>query len=420
MLRRIIVILLGLLSSLHVFSQIKQDTSLYKPNENPNYIIQKDTTSVLSDSILIKEQFRLDSIALRQEFIRDSLVAREKFVKDSLYYRKQILDSVIFLNRRLPKLIEAAIKSSNEEIVIYSDPVNIIGDSSLSDFTYRVLSQKIDKPYAPWRSTIKLSGSSFRVKIDTVNKKVISVRSPEMNYSFNYDYDERIVRMNGRKTIVKKRSGNYYKYPIDSIFFDRKGRVMKLKRYAHYFEATDSYQKGASLYIDIEQIKEFDYFSDGVLSNYRLINYCDGSGGKNKNEVCHIVNYSLSRQGRKFTVLRKNEPKNDYSDGTFIFEFDSNFDMKSMKFTNVTKKLNRNFIIELNEDRNVSRYLYEKDGRINKTILVNYNKSPNAKHKVETIVCYFEEDGISYYQKNSTTGKSRIRNKLTMIWNPWK
>jgi len=174
------------------------------------------------------------------------------------------------------------------------------------------------------------------------------------------------------------------------------------------------------LYVDIEQIKEFDYFPDGVLSNYRVVNYCGRETGKNVNEVCHIVSYSLSREGRKFIVVRKNEPKNDYSDGTFIFEFDSNFDMKGMVFTNVTKKISRNFIIELNEDRNVSRYLYEKDGRINKTLLVNYNNSPNAKYKVETTVCYFEEDGISYYQKNTTTGKSRNRNKLTMKWNLWK
>jgi len=409
MLRKIIIIFLGLLSFSQVFAQIDQDTTKNNQKQNPNFIIQNDTTRVPSDSI-----------ALRQEFIRDSLIAREKFVKDSLYHRKHILDSLTFLNRKLPKLIEAAIKSINEEIIIYTDQVNIIGDSTLSNFTYRVLSQKIDKPYSPWRSTIKLSGNSFRIKIDTVNKKVSSVRSPEINYSFNYDFDARIVRMNGRKTILKKRTGNYYKFPIDSVFFDRKGRVKKLKKYVHYFEATNNYKKGASLYVDIEQIKEFNYFPDGVLSNYRLVKYCGRETGKSKNEVCHIVSYSLSRQGRKFTVLRKNEPKNDYSDGTFIFEFDSNFDMKRMEFTNVKKNLNRNCIIELNEDRNVSRYLYEKDGIINKTILVNYNNSPNAKHKVETIVCYFEEDGISYHQKNSTTGKSRSRNKLTMKWNPWK
>ena len=89
--------------------------------------------------------------------------------------------------------------------------------------------------------------------------------------------------------------------------------------------------------------------------------------------------------------MKRNEPKSDYSDGTFIFEFDSNFDMKGMEFTNITKVRTKKYIIELNEDRNVSRYLYEKDGRINKTLLVNYYNNPNAKHKVETIVCEFDD-----------------------------
>ncbi len=193
-----------------------------------------------------------------------------------------------------------------------------------------------------------------------------------------------------------------------------------MKKYAHYFEATDKYQKGASLYVDLTQIKEFEYFPDGVLSNYRLVNYCDRWGGIKINEVCNVVNYAITRQGEKYTVLRKNEPKNDYSDGTFIFEVDSNFDMKSMEFIKVDKSLSRKCVIELNKDRNVSRYLYEKDGSIDRTLLVNYNNSPDAKYKVETISCFFEKDGISYYQKNNTTGKSRTRDKLTMEWSAWK
>lgn len=410
MMQKIIITILGLLCFSQVFAQINQDTSKINENQNPDLIILEDTTSVLYDSAYI----------IRQEFIRDSLIAREKFVKDSLYHRKVILDSVTFLKQELPRLIAAAIKSINEEIIIFTDQVDIIGDSALSDFTYRVLSQKIEEPYAPWRSTIKLNGNSFKIKIDTINKKINSVRSPELSYSFNYNFDKNMVRMNGQSTILKKSSGNYYKFPFDSVFFDRNGRVKKLKRYAHYFEATKSYQKGASLYVDIELVKEFDYFPDGVLSGYRVVNYCDRWGGKNINEVCHVVSYSIAREGRKFTVVRKNEPENVYSDGTFIFEFDSNFDMKGMEFTNANKSLTRKCFVELNEEKNVSRYLYEKNGRIDRTILVNYNNNPDAKYKVETTICYFEEDGISYYQVNSTTGKTRTRNKLTMVWEPWK
>ena len=422
MLLRIIVIFLSLLSFSQVFAQIDQDTTKNSEKQNPDLVIQNDTTSVSPDSTLIKEQFTLDSIALRQEFIRDSLilVAREKFVKDSLYHRKLILDSLTFLKKELPKLIEAAIRSINEEIIIYTDQVNIIGDSTLSNFTYRVIAQKMEEPYAPWRSTIKLSGNSFKIKIDTVNKKIISVRSPEVYYSFNYDIDKRIVRMNGRNTILTKRGNNYYKFPIDSVFFDSQGRVKKVKKYVHYFNASKDYKKGASLAIDIEQIKEFNYFPDGVLSNYRLVNYCDRWGGKNINKECHIVGYSITREDRIFTVEKKNEPANVYSDGTFIFKFDNNFDLKGIEFTNANKSLKKKCIIELNEDRNVSRYLYEENGRINRTILLNYDNSPNAKHKVEATECYFEKNNISYYQINITTGKKRTRNRLTLKWNPWE
>lgn len=409
MFQKIIITFLGLLSFPQVFAQIIPDTTKNSEKYNPDLIIQNDTTS-----------FMLDSIALRQEFMRDSLIAREEFVKDSLFRRKQILDSLIFLREELPRLIAASIKSTNENIIIFTGQVNIIEDSTLSDFTYSILSQKIDKPYAPWRTTIKLSGNSLKLKVDTINKKLSSVRLPGMSYSFDYNTDKNIVRMNGRKSIIKKQTGNYYKYPIDSVFFNRKGSVKRIKKYVHYFEATKDYKKGASFSVDIEQIKEFEYFPDGVLSSCKIINYCDGSGGTDTKNVCHTVTYSITRRGRNFTILRKSEPKNDFSDGTFTYEFDDNFDMKRMEFTNANKSLSRNCIIELNKDKNVSRYLYEKNGRINKTLLISYNDDPNAKHKFETTLCYFEEDGISYYQKNTTTGKSRSRNKLTMKWNPWK
>lgn len=400
MIRRIIIIFLGLISFSQAFAQINQDTT---------QIIQNNT-DILSDSAFIK----------RQEFIRDSLIAREEFVKDSLYHRKLILDSVVFLKRELPRLVEAAIKSENEEIIVYTDPVSIIGDSTLSDFTYRLLSQKIEDPYSPWRVTMALSGNSFKIKTDTVKKEIISLRSPEINYVFNYDNRKRVVVMNGKSTILKKRTGNYYKFPIDSVFFDSQGRVKTLKKYVHYYEATDKYQKGASLAVDIEQIKEYEYFPDGVLSNYKVVSYCDRWSGTNINEVCHTVTYSVTRDGKKFTVLKKNKPENAFSDGTYIFEFDNNFDMKYMEFTSANKGLNRKCIVELNEDRNVSRYLYEKDGTINRTLLMNYNNKPDAKHKVEIVECFFEDDGISYFQKNHTTGKGRARNKLTMVWGPWK
>ena len=410
-------ILLNFLSFTQLTAQVNPDTI---KSDEPVIIILNDSTNAVSDSTMIREQFIKDSIAQREAFIRDSLIAREKFIKDSLYHRKLILDSVTFLKQNLPKFIEADIKSNNEEIILYTEPVRIIGDSALSDFKYIILSQKFDAPYAPWRQTVELSKNSLKINIDTINKVIKSVRSPKEHYSVIYNPNSKTVKITKRGTILKKRAGNLYKVPTNTIFFDHQGRVKKIKTTEQYFEMNEKYQKGGLLYTDIKQIKEFNYFPDGVLSFYKVVNYCGRETGKEKNEVCHTVTYTIHREGNKFTIEKKNIPENVYSDGTLIFEFDDHFDMKSMQFNNVSKDLSRKCIIELNDDRYVKRYLYEKNGKINKTILINYNNNPDAKYKVEKIVCYFEDDGISYYQKNVTTGKSRKRDKLTLKWSPWK
>lgn len=414
--QKIIILLFSLFYFSQAFAQIEIDTT--KKSENPNLeriiqndtLIQSDTSLVIIDSAYIK----------RQEFIRDSLIAREKFIKDSLYRRKLILDSVRFLKLNLPKLVEAAVKSYEEEIIIFTEPVKIIGDSMLSNFIYRTLSQKIDKPYTPWKIVIKLSGNSFKIKTDTLNNKISYMRTPEISYAFDYQNNKNVVVLKGRAGILRKASGNLYKVPIDSVFFNYSGRVKTVKKYERYYQANKNFQKGALLYTDIYTLKEYDYFPDGVLSYYKVINYCGRSTGKDKNEICHTTTYSITREGNKFTVVKKNIPENVYSDGTYVFDFDQNFDLKSMEFNNLAKSINRNCIIELNEEGNVSRYLYKKDGWVNKTLLINYNNNPDAKHKVERIACFFEDDGISYYQKNLSTGKSRTRDKLTMKWSEWK
>ncbi len=421
MLRNMIIILIELLSFVQVFAQINQDTIKKNENQNPILIIEKDSVGTPTDSASIKRQeFIRDSLIAREDFIRDSLIAREKFIKDSLYHRKLILDSVSFLKQNLPMLIDAAIKSTSEEIIIYTKPVYILGDSMLSDYTYIILAQKIDAPYAPWKSVINLSGNLFKIKTDTINKQITYLKTPQINTSFTYGNNENIVVMKGRSTIIRKERGNIYKVPIDSVFFDNRGRVIKVKKYLSVYQATKNYQKGTLLYTDIQKVKEFKYFPDGVLSNYKLISYCGRSTGKEKNEVCHTVNYSITKEGRKFTIVKKNEPENVYSDGTFVYEFDNNFDLKKMDFNNSNNSLNRNCIVELNDKGYVSRYLYRKNGIIYKTLVINYNDKPEAKDKVEIMAYFFEDDGISYFQKNLNTGKSRKRDKLTMKWGPWK
>jgi len=414
MLQKSILTLVLLFVFTFTFSQENPDS--LKKQENPVVIIVNDSAN--TDSVRLK--FIADSIAARQKFIQDSILAREQFIKDSLAHRKRILDSVSFLSNNLPRLINAVIKAKEEEIVIFTEPLFIVGDSALSNFTYRLLTQKIDKPYAPWRRTISLTGESLKLKQDTVDKKITYLRILGSAYTISYDKYKPVIVLKGRNTVIKKQAKTYYKMPFDSVFFDTRGRVIKIKKYARYYTVTKNYQKGNFLFLDLEQVKEFSYFPDGVLSNYKVLKYCGRWSGNDQNKLCHTVTYSISREGKKFKVVKKNIPENVYSDAVLIFEFDNNFDLKSMELINAAKTLSKKCYVELNEEKNVKRYLYEKDGKINRTILVNYNNNPDAKHKVETIVCYFEDDGISYFQKNLTTGKSRRRDKLTLKWSPWK
>ncbi|MCF6240962.1 MAG: hypothetical protein L3J74_06400 [Bacteroidales bacterium] len=414
--QKFIILIINMLIFSQAFAQIEIDTTKKSENPNSGIIIQNDTL-IQSDTSLVV----IDSAYIKlQEFIRDSLIAREKFIKDSIYRRKLILDSVTFLKQNLPKLIEAVIKSTKEEIIIYTEPVYIIGDSALSDFSYRILLQKIDAPYAPWKEEIKLSEKSFKIKIDTINKQITKLHLDRNTYIFNYDNKNKAVVITGRSTIIRKANGNIYKIPIDSVFFDRNNRVKIIKKYTRVYQATKDYKKGALLYTDINKLKEFRYFPGGELSFYKLISYCGRSTGKEKNSVCHTLTYSICKEGKKFTIVKKNEPENVYSDGTFVFEYDDNFNLKSMEFNNANHSLNRNCIVELNQNGYVSRYLYRKNGIINKTIVIKYNDDPDAKDKVEMMAYFFEEDGISYFQKNLNNGKTRKRDKLTMKWGPWK
>ena len=96
-------------------------------------------------------------------------------------------------------------------------------------------------------------------------------------------------------------------------------------------------------------------------------------------------------------------------------------DLKNVAFTNLKKTENWKTYIELNDEGNVSVYIYENQGAIRNSLMINYYlNDPDAKYNVETISCAFEDDGVSYYQKNNMTGKSRSRDKMTLEWSPWR
>jgi hypothetical protein len=86
---------------------------------------------------------------------------------------------------------------------------------------------------------------------------------------------------------------------------------------------------------------------------------------------------------------------------------------------NLAKTENWQRTIELNKDGNVSCYIDKSGDLILQSLCMIYH-DPQAKIPLETITTTFEKDGISYYQKNNTTGKSRTRDRMTLEWNPWK
>ena len=373
------------------------------------------------DSIMARERFIQDSIVARKQFVRDSILARELFVRDSIARRKRILDSLLFLKAELPALLKASTQILSEKIIISDTPILVKYDSILSDYKFTSLIFGFNKPYTPWKETLKLSEGKLDIKVDTVTKMIKSIKSPGFYHFYKYNKLQRIVRIESRSMLVNKNNLKFFRSPIDSVFLDAKGKVVKVKQYHLYYEASPTLKRGRLKYTDLVLVKQFKYTNSGKISQVEHIKICErGILNRKQGEVCNITTYSISNQGMTYTVVRSTDPKNVYADGTFIFEYVGNHRLKSVFFENLKKNEKRKTYIEVNDKGNVSRYVYENAGKINQTLLVNYLDNPRAKNKVETISCSFEDDGISYYQINNMTKKARTRDKLTMEWSDWE
>ncbi len=440
-LRKILFVFTGLVFFTHLYPQ-NPDTLNGRNLYNPETLRPKDSTTVpasqplqskhvrdslkarekfVRDSIDIRLKFIRDSIDARLKFIQDSIVAREKFVRDSLIRRQQIIDSLTFLKNELPALIDASLRTIKEDIIIYTDKIRIAGDSTLSNYTYRILPFDLTLPFVPWESTINLSDNPVRIVVDTMKHKIASIKTPFINCSFKYGRNKNILRINEAGSILNKRTEKFYKSPIDSVFFDRQGRVVKIKQYIQFYSVTNNYQRGAPLFLHLSQVKQFEYGADNLISRQEVVTFCDRWSNRDENKVCNIITYTLSKQGNNYILTRRNDPVNDYSDGSFTFEFDNSKNLKSVSFKNVKNSSDWKCFVEINDDGNVSRYVRQNKGIVRQTLLINYYlDDPDAKHKVETITCTFEEDGISYYQKNNTTDKVRYRDKMTGEWSKWQ
>ncbi|MBN2818510.1 MAG: hypothetical protein JXP36_06055 [Bacteroidales bacterium] len=398
--------------------RVLQDT--IKKQLIPDSLSAEDLMQI-HDSLFLREQFIQDSLLARQLFVQDSIQKREIFVRDSIMKRQRILDSLNYLKNELPKLVNAALYSLSDEFIIFSNDISIIGDSMLSRYIYMRMPFSFNKPFMPWRSEIDFTGGSIAIDIDTNKKLIKSIRGKDLDWFFDYNENSKIIRLNTRGMFTKKYDVNYYKQPIDSVFFDSDGRVVKIKRYLDFYAADDRYQKGKHLFLFLHKIKQFQYDNAGNISHVQYVDFCDRWRESDPSKICLITDYSFSRDGTNILLTRKNDPANKFSDGNFIYDFNNYHVLNSVTFNNVAGTEKWKTIIEYNQLGNVTRYVYQVNDRINKTLVINYYlDDPNAKYKAELITCIFENDGISYFQENNTTGKSRSRDHFTGEWGPWE
>ena len=404
-----------------------RDIRLYKPpaTEAKDTIPVPDTTAGwqkhIRDSIAAREIFIRDSIIAREKFVRDSLIAREIFVRDSILKRQRILDSLNFLKSELPVLFEAALKSMKDDLMVQQSRIEIKGDSILSDYEYRILPFNLTQPYSPWKLKINLSDNPVKINVDEKIHKISSIQAPAFSCSFNYDKTGRILIINEPGSIQAKQSGNLYKAPLDSVFYNHQKQIVKIKRYIRYYQVLNNYQRGSLLFTHLAQVRQYDYNVNSQMITCQLVNFCEPQASHNDNKVCYIIDYALNIRGKIYSLTRKNNPSNNYSDGTYTFEFDSDNNLRSLAFNNISNSENWKTFVDLNNDGYVSRYTYQVNGKVNQSLDIIYHPDASGdKNKIELITNTFEDDGVSYFQKNNTTGKSRVRDRTTGEWSPWK
>ena len=383
----------------------------------------QDTSSermqFIRDSIAAREAFVRDSILKREAFVRDSIEKRLAFIRDSIYKRNRRIDSLNFLADNLPILIEASIKSSSDFIIIRQSNLIREEDIALSDMNFELLPFNLDKPYMPWRNTFNFKDGSVKISADTVNKSITRLKTPYFIYGYEYSPNSDILLMKGRERVLQKRTGKMYKSPLDSVFFDPQGRIAKIKKYNIFYQLVNN-KKGPLYFIALDEVKQYTYASGNTISEIEVVKFVDRGQPYDPVKVSSIFNYYIEQDGSKYMVRRNQRPINDFADGVFTYNYNPNGILESIAFNNNKNTENWKTIIETNEEGNATRYIYEDKGTVSRTLLINYNDDPKAKYKVETITCSFDKDGISFYQYNNTTHKTRTRDKLTLEWTDWK
>lgn len=383
--------------------------------------IYSQQTDTIKGTDTIRARVIRDSTELRLQFVRDSIIAREQFISDSIQNRQRVLDSLSYLQRELPVLLEAWYRTIKEDIILRSGKIPVVGDSALGNYEYMILPFSVSEPFIPWKASVALTNKTYRYGIDKKNGKISSIQGSFMKCSFVYGTGSNVLVISEASFVQKHWSGNYYKTPVDSVFYDRNKRITKIKRYVQFYELVNNNQRGTALFLNPAQVIQYEYGADNQLTQYQVVRFCDRWKVYDPVKVCSIITYSLSKQDGKYMLTRRNDPPNIYSDGTFVYEFDGNENLKNLSFRNLSNTENWERSVDMNINGFVNCYTDKKDGIVlQSTCYIYHDKDPGAKYPVEIITTTFEKDGISYFQQNNTTGKSRSRDRMTLEWSIWR
>jgi hypothetical protein len=362
-----------------------------------------------------------DSMDMRIQFVRDSLLAREIFIQDSLLRRKRIIDSLTFLQGELQVLLEAYFRTVKDDIIWRNQKIPLVGDSMLGDFVYHTLPFGVRDPYTPWKISVGLGGKYTRIKVDEKQRKIISIQTPQVRATFVYAGAGNLLIIQEPPVVQNNYNGHFYKMPLDSVFFDRQKRVISIKKYVQFYSVINNNQRGDFLFLNRLQVRQYEYGPEGEISRYQEVRFCERWKSYEANKVCSILTFDFSTLDNTLRLTRKNSPSNSYSDGVYSFTFDARENLSGISFRNAANTESWTRTIELNKDGNVSCYIDKTKEVIRQSLcMIYHDKDPKAKYPVEIITTTFEEDGISYLQKNNTTGQSRTRDRMTLEWSPWR
>lgn len=376
---------------------------------------------IINDSIRKRLDFMHDSVLAREIFIRDSIIARENFVRDSIMERNRKIDSLTVLKYQIERLFKATLWATSEPIIIDAGTIQITDNLQLTDYKYTLLPYSLNKPYTPWSTIIPLTNKNLEIHYGNSGKQITGLKTNLFNCSYTNTSDGKILEINHQQIITINNGIRYFKEPVDSVFYDRTGKILRIKRYGIFYSTNTTYQRGSYQFTHLEQVKQFEYNSSGIVSGVNVVDFCEDFTKDQINKVCKIIAYSISKNGDNYLLTRKNDPQNQYSDGTYTFEFDDELILKSVSFINQAKTEDWKTFITLNDKGNVKRYATMKKGRIVNALSIVYNTdNPQAKYPVETISISYSDDGADMYEMNNTTGKQRSRDPMTLEWGPWE